>query len=56
MLTVNHIATLLDCSPRTVYRLIDQKSIPQPVKFGRIIRWPKEPFMQWITDGCPKPK
>ena len=55
MLTVDGVAELLACSPRTVYRLIDQGRIPQPARIGGMIRWPRQSFQQWVTDGCPAP-
>ena len=55
MLTVNGVAALLGCSPRTVYRLVDRESIPRPVRIGGMIRWPRVSFEQWVTDGCPVP-
>lgn len=55
MLTAADVATLVRCSIRTVYRLADQGSIPKPVRLGRLIRWPREPFERWIADGCPTP-
>ncbi len=55
MLTVDGVATLLACSPRTVYRLADEGRIPRPVRIGGMIRWSRELFEQWIADGCPVP-
>ena len=55
MLTVNDVAKLLACSPRTVYRLADQGNIPQPAKIGGMVRWSRALLEQWITDGCPTP-
>ena len=55
MLTIKGVAILLACSPRTIYRLTDEGRIPRPVRIGGMIRWPRESFEQWITDGCPVP-
>ena len=55
MLTVHDVATMLNCSPRTVYRLTDTGRIPHPVKLGALVRWPREVIEQWIAAGCPKP-
>ena len=55
VLTVNGVAALLACSPRTVYRLTDQRRIPRPIRIGGMVRWPRESFERWITDGCPAP-
>ncbi len=56
MLTVNGVAEMLACSPRSVYRLVDAGRIPKPVKLGGMIRWPRSQIERWITEGCPKPK
>ncbi len=56
MLTVSGVAILLGCSPKTVYRLADQGSIPRSVRLGGLMRWPKRQFEQWIADGCPSQK
>ena len=55
MLTVDGVATLLACSPRTVYRLADKGRIPRPARIGRMVRWPREPFERWIAQGCSSP-
>ena len=55
MLTVDGVAALLVCSPRTVYRLVDTGRIPRPVRIGGMIRWPREPFERWVAQGCPLP-
>ena len=52
MLTVQGVAALLACSPRTVYRLADQGNIPRPVRIGGLARWPRESFERWIAEGC----
>ena len=56
MLTVSSVATMLACSPRTIYRLADAGSIPPPVRIGGMVRWPRELLEKWIADGCQVPK
>ena len=53
MLTVNELTGILNCSPRTVYRLSDRGQIPSPVRLGGLVRWPKAVIEKWIADGCP---
>ena len=55
MLTATGVARMLNCSPRSVYRLADRGLIPRPVRLGGMVRWPAETVAQWIADGCPKP-
>ncbi len=55
MLTIDGVAAMLACSPRTVYRLVDAGRIPRPVRLGGMLRWGREPFERWIARGCPEP-
>jgi len=55
MVTIDGVAAMLACSPRTVYRLVDAGRIPRPVRLGGMLRWVREPFEQWIAQGCPEP-
>jgi excisionase family DNA binding protein len=56
MLTVHHVARMLNCSARTVYRLTDAGRMPRPVKLGALVRWPRDVIERWIADGCPSQK
>ena len=56
MLTVDGVAKMLACSPRSVYRLADAGRIPPPVRIGGLVRWPRATLEQWIADGCPVPR
>ena len=56
MLTVDGVAQMLACSPRSVYRLADAGRIPPPVRIGGLVRWPRAALEQWIKDGCPVPR
>ncbi len=53
LLDVNAVATLLDCSPRHVYRLSDAGRMPRPVKLGALVRWSRTSLDQWLAEGCP---
>ena len=53
LLDVNHVAAMLQCSVRTVYRLSDSGRMPKPVKLGALVRWSGEALEQWIAEGCP---
>lgn len=53
MLTVDGVAALLACSPRTVYRLADRGQMPPPVRLGALVRWPRDVIDAWVADGCP---
>ena len=53
MLTVHDVAEMLNCSARTVYRMSDSGRMPRPVRFGALVRWPRDAIERWIEDGCP---
>ena len=53
LISIHDVAGMLGCSARHVYRLVDTRRIPQPVKLGALLRWVKADVEQWITDGCP---
>jgi predicted DNA-binding transcriptional regulator AlpA len=53
LLDVKAVACLLTCSTRHVYRLADSGLMPQPVKVGALVRWPRPVIEQWIASGCP---
>jgi len=53
MLTVNEVAAVLRCSPRTVYRLADAGKMPSPCRLGALVRWPSAVVESWIAEGCP---
>jgi excisionase family DNA binding protein len=54
MLTVHDVAGMLNCSTRTVYRLIDSGRMPRPVRLGALVRWPRADIESWIALGCPR--
>lgn len=53
MLTVQEVATVLNCSARTVYRLADSGRMPPPFRLGGLVRWSPAVFEAWISHGCP---
>jgi len=53
MLDVDGVAELLGVSARHVRRLVDAGKCPQPVRLGRVVRWPRPAVESWIADGCP---
>ncbi len=53
LLDVRAVATLLDCSPRHVYRLADAGKMPRPIKLGSLIRWRRQSIDEWLAAGCP---
>jgi excisionase family DNA binding protein len=53
LLDVRHVAAMLNCSTRHVYRLCDAGRMPAPVKLGSLVRWSAAAIREWIDNGCP---
>ena len=53
LMDIQEVATLLKCSIRHIYRLIDTGRIPRPVKLGALVRWRRSVMETWLADGCP---
>lgn len=54
MLTLDDVARLLDCPREFVYKLTrraDPSKRPPMVHNGRLIRFPKRPFVEWLAKG-----
>ncbi|MCE5276976.1 MAG: helix-turn-helix domain-containing protein [Planctomycetaceae bacterium] len=47
------VASMLDCSPRHIRRLVDAGAFPRPVKLGtKLVRWPRRQIEDFIAGGC----
>ena len=53
LLTISQVAVILNCSPRTVYRLVDAGRVPAPHRLGSLLRWNPVVIQTWIAEGCP---
>ena len=53
LLDVQAVASLLDCSPRHVCRLVESLLMPSPVRLGALVRWRRLELESWISEGCP---
>ena len=53
LLSAESLASLLQVSVRTVWRLRSSGRLPRPVRIGGSIRWRAEDVRQWIAQGCP---
>jgi excisionase family DNA binding protein len=52
LLDVFSVAELLRCSPRHVCRMSDDGRMPQPVRLGTLVRWPRAAINEWVAGGC----
>ena len=50
---VEQVATILNCSPRHVYRLADAGAMPKPRRLGVLVRWSRLEIEAWVKAGCP---
>ena len=48
MIDVTEVATILNVSTRTVWRLVSSGDLPQPIRFGRNVRWRCSDIEAWI--------
>ncbi len=51
MITVDRLAEILGVSTRTVWRLVSGGQLPQPLRFGRNVRWNYATVRTWIERG-----
>ena len=54
LISVHEVAEMLSISERTVWRLLSAGKIPEPIRFGRNVRWQLSRIQQWIDEGCPE--
>jgi len=47
------LARLLDLSHSTLYRLLAEGAIPEPVQLGRMKKWRLAEVLEWIEADCP---
>jgi excisionase family DNA binding protein len=55
LVSAEELATILDVSQRTIWRLLSARKIPNPVRFGGTVRWRLAQVSEWIEQGCPQP-
>lgn len=48
MIDVREVATILGISTRSVWRLVSRSELPQPIRFGRNVRWRASDIDAWI--------
>jgi len=53
LVDVKHVAEMLGCSQRGVWRLRDCGKLPPTVSIGRLVRWRLSDISQWIWADCP---
>ena len=56
LITADEVATMLNVSVRSIWRLNSAYLIPAPVRFGGAVRWRSDEVRKWIAEGCPPPQ
>ena len=54
LIDTQEIATLCSISRSMVYKLNEQRLMPEPLMDGRTLRWSFEAIVEWIEAGCPR--
>ena len=54
VLTIPEAAKLLQLTPRTVHRMIQNKKLPGVFRIGGQWRLNESELAQWLEDGCPR--
>ena len=54
LLTVDQVAVMLQCGPRSVHAWSKDGKMPGPVHIQRASRWRRDQLEQWVRAGCPK--
>jgi excisionase family DNA binding protein len=50
MIGCGDVAGILGVSRRTVWRLVSSHEIPEPLRFGRSVRWRVADIERWIEE------
>jgi len=53
MIDVNELSTILSVSKRTIWRMVSNGKLVEPIRIGGSIRWKLSDIETWISQGCP---
>lgn len=53
LIAADEVASMLDVSTRTVWRLLSTGRMVQPLRIGGSVRWRLDEVREWIKNGCP---
>lgn len=56
LITATELATMLSIGERTLWRLLAQGKLIEPVRIGGATRWRVDLVELWIEAGCPPPE
>jgi predicted DNA-binding transcriptional regulator AlpA len=52
LLTAKDLASCMQLSVRTIWRLRSAGKLPAPLEVGGAVRWRSDEFQKWVADGC----
>ena len=53
LISLDELASRLSISKAMIYRLIQRKDFPRPVKIGKASRWDEGQVNQWVESRLP---
>lgn len=53
LLTAGQVASMIQVSQRTLWRMLSANRLPAPIRIGGVVRWRVGEIHQWIAQGCP---
>lgn len=53
LIDTKRLAVMLSIAPRTLWRLQNEKAIPEPVRLGKRVLWREVEILAWLEEGCP---
>ncbi len=54
LLTREDLATALQVTTRHLSAMVARGELPEPIRFGRLVRWPKSAIDAWIEARTPQ--
>ena len=55
LVTAGELAAMLSIGQRTLWRLLAEGKLIEPVRLGGATRWRVDEVEEWIDAGCPVP-
>jgi predicted DNA-binding transcriptional regulator AlpA len=53
LIDTKQVSKLLNISPRTIFRLHQEKAMPEPIRLGTRIQWRVRELIEWVEADCP---
>ena len=56
LVDILHLADLLDCKASEIREKLesDPSALPRPLRFGEMVRWPRQQVSAWYLSDCPR--